>query len=98
MAGSKFEGTGLENEQIVQTHVALLGLGVPGPDPAFEKGLLPRFIGEVLELRKGEPVICAFEKVDWLRLEMYDGLAAFGYKVTLDEDLRKPACRILVIC
>ena len=60
VAGSKFEGTGLENEQIVQTHVALLGLGVLDPDLAFERGLEPRCIGEALELREGEcAAICA---------------------------------------
>ncbi len=92
MAVSKFDGTGLENEQIVQTHVALLGLGVLRPDLTFGKGLLPRCIGDALGLREGESAICELEKVDGLRVGMSDGLAALGYRVTLAEDLRKPAC------
>lgn len=47
VAASKFAGTGLENEQIGQTHVALPSLGVL--DPA----LFPRAIGEAVELREG---------------------------------------------
>ena len=92
VAVSKLDGTGLENEQIVQTHVALLGLGVLRPDPALGKGLLPPCIGDALALREGEPAICELEKVDGLRVGMRDGLAALGYRVTLAEDLRKPAC------
>ena len=92
MAVSKLDGNGLENEQIVQTHVALLGLGVLRPDPALGKGLLPPCIGDALGLREGEPAICELEKVDGLRVGMSDGLAALGYRVTLAEDLRKPAC------
>ena len=92
MAVSKLDGTGLENEQIVQTHVALLGLGVLRPDPALGKGLLPPCTGDALGLREGEPAICELEKVDGLRVGTSDGLAALGYRVTLAEDLRKPAC------
>ena len=92
MAVSKLDGTGLENEQIVQTHVALLGLGVLRPDPAPGKGLLPPCIGDALGLREGELAVCGLEKVDGLRVGMSDGLAALGYKVTLADDLRKPAC------
>ena len=44
VAGSKFAGTGLEKEQIVQTHVA--DLGVLDPDPVLRKGLAPRCPGE----------------------------------------------------
>lgn len=54
VAGSKLGGTGLEKEQIVQTHVAVLGLGVLDPDPVLEKGLAPRCIGDAVELREGE--------------------------------------------
>ena len=64
VAGSKFEGTGLENEQIVQTHVALLGLGVLDPDLAFGKDLEPRCIGEALELRGGEGAASCAETSD----------------------------------
>ena len=52
VAGSKFAGTGLENEQIVQTHVAAFGLGVLDPGPVLERGLAPRFIGDAVELRR----------------------------------------------
>ena len=53
VAVSKFTGTGFENEQIVQTHVAVLGLGVLDPDPILEKGLDPRCTGDAVELREG---------------------------------------------
>ena len=53
-AGSKFAGTGLENEQIVQTHVAALGLEVTDPDAALEKGLPPRCTGDAVKLREGD--------------------------------------------
>lgn len=63
--GSKLDGTGLENEQILQTHVALLCLGVVYPGPGVENGLAPRCIGDPLELLEGDcPVICAEEKAD----------------------------------
>ena len=92
VAVSKLDGTGLENEQIVQTHVALLGLGVLRPDPAPGNGLLTPCIGDALGLREGELAICELEENDRLRLGMSDGLAALGYRVTLADDLRKPAC------
>lgn len=92
MAVSKLDGTGLENEQIVHTHVALLGLGVLRPDPALGKGLRAPCIGDALGLREGEPATCGLEKVDGFRVGMSDGLAALGYRVTLADDLRKPAC------
>ena len=54
VAGSKFPGTGLENEQIVQIQVAALGLGVVDPDGLLEKGLAPRYTGDAVELREGD--------------------------------------------
>lgn len=54
VAGSKLAGTGLEKEQIVQTHVAVLDLGVLDPDPELEKGLAPRCTGDAVELREGD--------------------------------------------
>ena len=53
VVGSKFAGTGLEKEQIVQTHVAVLDLGLLDADPGFEKGLAPRCTGDAVELREG---------------------------------------------
>ncbi len=47
-AGSKFDDTGFEKEQIVQTHVAVLEL----ESVKYELG--PRFIGDAVELRDGE--------------------------------------------
>lgn len=52
VVGSKFVGIGLENEQIVQTHVAAFGLGVLDPDPVLERELAPRSTGDAVELRK----------------------------------------------
>ena len=54
VAESKFAGTGLAKEQIVQTHVAVLDLGVLEPAPGLEKGLAPRFTGDTAELREGD--------------------------------------------
>ena len=54
VAGSKFAGTGLENEQIVQIQVAALVLGVLEPDVVLEKGLPPRYTGDAVELREGD--------------------------------------------
>ena len=53
-AGSKLAGTGLENEQIVQTHVAALGLEVPDPCATLEKGLAPRCTGDAVKMREGD--------------------------------------------
>jgi hypothetical protein len=55
--GAKLEGTGLEKEQIVHTHVELLGLRVLDPDLGIENGLAPRWIGDVLELCDGECIV-----------------------------------------
>jgi len=67
--GSKLEGTGFENEQIVQTHVALLGLGVLDPDPGIENGLAPWGIGDALKLRERDcTVICGLDRADCLLL------------------------------
>lgn len=41
VVGSKFDGTGLAKEQIVHTHVTLLGLGMLKSDLAFTDMLLP---------------------------------------------------------
>ncbi len=46
VAASKFVGTGLENEQIVQIQVTLLNRGVLVPLP------IPRGTGEEVELRE----------------------------------------------
>ena len=54
VAGSKVAGTGLEKEQIVQTQVAVLGLGVLDPDPELGNGLAPVCTGDAVELREGD--------------------------------------------
>ena len=65
VAGSKFADTGLENEQIVQTQVAALGLGVLEPDALLENGLTPRYIGDAVELREGDCTsLCEVEMVE----------------------------------
>ena len=50
IVGSKFAGTGLENEQIVQIHVAWLGLGDVDPEPGTAKGFESWLTGDALEL------------------------------------------------
>jgi len=84
VAGSKLEGTGFEKLQMVHTHVAeLAGDGSAG---AGLRGLSDRGTGEEL-LSLGEPVPVAGD-LD-CNEERFVG---FGIKVTLAEDLRKPAC------
>ena len=69
VAGSKFAGTGLENEQIVHTHVAVLGLGVVEPDPVVENGLAPRCTEDAVEPREGDcAALCGMVMVERLRL------------------------------
>lgn len=82
VAGSKFEGTGFEKLHIVQTQVAEVFGGSAG---AGRKGLSDRGTGEAV-LFLGEPVAPAGD-LDWTE-ERFEGL---GIKVTLGEDLRKPA-------
>jgi hypothetical protein len=81
VAGSKFEGTGFENEQIGQTQVALWE-GVGAGEDARERSGLP--LSGVVEsglcampVGSGEP-----------RGGCFTGL---GNRVILGEDLRKPA-------
>lgn len=77
--GSKFEGTGLENEQIVQTHVALLDLGVLDPEPGAANGLAPRWTGDPWKPREGDcPDLCPVEEVNSLEFWIDDLLAALG--------------------
>lgn len=83
VAGSKFEGTGFEKLQMVQTHVA--ELAGEGSTAAGLRGLSDRGTGEEL-LSLGEPVPVAGD-LD-CKEERFVGL---GIKVTLAEDLRKPA-------
>lgn len=49
---SKFEGIGLENEQIGQIHVALIGLWLLDPEAAVMLGLDPLSTGEAVPLRE----------------------------------------------
>lgn len=50
---SKFEGMGLENEQIEQIHVAVPGLWLLDPDAAVIHGLDAFGTGEAVPLRDG---------------------------------------------
>ena len=81
--GSKLDGTGFENVQIGQTHVALLaGAGSGG---GRWKGLSAREAGEAFALLEGvlSPAMFLF-CVD-------DRLGGFGISVTLGEDFKNPA-------
>lgn len=84
VAGSKFEGTGFEYVHIVQTQVAdVVG---DGSTDAGREGVLDCGMGDA-KLFLGEPEPTAGD-LDWSEAR-FEGL---GIKVTLGEDLRKPAC------
>lgn len=90
VAGSKFDGTGLTNEQIVQTHVALLGRGVLEPEPRCTEGFPPLCMGEALELRAGDRAsVWTLKVVDRLRLWIGRRLVALGWRMTFGEDLNQ---------
>lgn len=84
VAGSKLDGTGLENEHIGQIHVALAGLG----EGDF-CGVLVRGRGDNEFPRRG----------DWDMPELAVALrdlsvlffCGFGYRITFGEDFKKPA-------
>jgi hypothetical protein len=84
VTGSKFEGTGFENEHIGHIHVAELagggsGVGKWKPPSALDKG-------EAVELLDG------LLKPETMRFCTDDRLEGFGTSVIFAEDLRKPAC------
>lgn len=84
VAGSKFDGTGFEKLHMVQTHVATVASD--GSTGAGRKGLSVRGTGdELLFLDDPFPVAGDF---DWNE----ERFVGFGIRVTLAEDLRKPAC------
>ena len=56
--GSKFVGTGFENEQVEQTHVALFDFGESGLEASIPFRIGPRGMGDGLELRKDELDSC----------------------------------------
>lgn len=85
MAGSKFDGTGLEKLQIVQTHVAwLAGGGFAGPGL---KGLSVRGTGEAALLFEG--MLPTADDLDCRE----DRFVGFGISVTFADDLINPAYR-----
>lgn len=87
VAGSKLEGTGFENVQIVQTHVAVLAGG--WSTGGALNGLSARCSGDAVPFRDGvDPRPGERDCSD----DRFDGL---GIKVTLADDLRNPACGLL---
>lgn len=76
VAGSKFGGTGFEKEQIGQIHVALIAAGFGVRD----SGLGLADTGAEMPSEWGGA-----------RCSCRNCLAAFGWRVTLGEDFRKPA-------
>lgn len=70
---------------MVQTHVAALA---GDESRAADRGLSDRGPGEAV-LFLGEPVVPSAGDLDWNE----ERLVGFGIKVTLGDDLRKPACR-----
>lgn len=83
VAGSKFEGTGFENEQIGHIHVAELagagsGVGKWKVPPVIDKG-------EAVELLEG------LLRPEMIRFWADGRLEGFGTSVIFAEDFRKPA-------
>lgn len=87
VAGSKLDGTGFENVQIVQTHVAVLGGGFSTGGAL--KGLSERWRGEDVPFRDGA------DPTPGERACNEDLLGGFGIRVTLADDFRNPAYRFL---
>jgi hypothetical protein len=91
VAGSKLDGTGFENVQIVQTHVAVLAGG--WSTGGALNGLSARCCGDAVPFRDG--VVPRPGERDCSD----DRLEGFGIKVTLADDFRNPAYRsCLSIC
>lgn len=83
VAGSKLDGTGFENVQIVQTHVAVLGGGFSTGGAL--KGLSERWSGDEVPFLDGvDPTLGE-------RACSEDLLGGFGTRVTLADDFRNPA-------
>lgn len=85
VAGSKFDGTGFEKLQMVQTHVAVLEEG--GSIEADRRGLSDRWRGDAV------PFLDGVDESAGKRDCSEDRLESFGIKVTLGEDFRNPAWR-----
>lgn len=87
VAGSKFDGTGLENEQIGQIHVTLTGFGVGGWYGAVDWG-------------RGDSGFTGWRDDAWanaglaVALRGLSGLFFCGLEniVIFGEDFKKPAC------
>jgi len=82
VVGSKLEGTGFEKLQMVQTQVAVLAEG--GSTGDARSGPSECWAGEVALLREGFPARPGDRGCRELRF------VAFGIRVILAEDLRKP--------
>lgn len=80
--GSKFDGTGFENVQIVQTHVAVLA---EGWSTGGALGLSARWSGEAV------PFLDSVEPRLGERVCSDDRLEGLGIKVTFADDFRNPA-------
>lgn len=83
MAGSKFEGTGFEKEQMGHIHVA--ELAEEGSEVGIWKVSSLLDNGEAVELLEG------LLKLEIMRFCTDDRLAGFGTSVIFAEDFRKPA-------
>lgn len=84
VAGSKLDGTGFENVQIVQTQVAVLGGGCSTGGAL--SGLSERCNGEDVPFLDGVDPIPGERDCSE---DLFDGL---GIRVTLADDFRNPAC------
>lgn len=83
VAGSKFDGTGFEKLQIVQTHVAVLAGG--GSAGAALSGLSERGNGDAAPLLDGiDPIPCERDCKD-------DNFGGLGISVIFAEDFKNPA-------
>lgn len=75
------DGIGLENEQIGQTQVAVEGSAAGAGDAAYDRGgVEPLLTDAAYDIGRAARDVC---------------LEGFGYKVTLGDDFKKPACDLI---
>lgn len=89
IVGSKFEGTGLENEQMGHTHVPTTTGSIAVETVDERNGLVDLEVGEDADASLWNCIGCGATDFVPLPKPRFNG---FGNRVTLADDLRNPAC------